>query len=76
MSSCDLPLQGKTVVVTRAQEQQGEAHQLLKDQGARVLDLPALVIGPPKQWAALDHALKELDDFDWLVFFVVFEMIC
>ena len=64
----DLPLKGKTVVLTRAQEQQGEAHVLFESKGARVLDLPALVIGPPKEWAALDNALADLENFDWIVF--------
>mgnify|MGYP003955582025 CR=1 FL=1 len=61
-------LEGKTVVITRAQEQQSEAHNLFQSSGARILDLPALVIGPPDQWGPLDDALKELDNFHWIVF--------
>ena len=60
-------LENRTVVVTRAAEQQGEARRLLEAQGARVLDLPALVIGSPDDWGPLDDALEELDDFHWLV---------
>ena len=60
-------LQNRTVVVTRAAEQQGEARRLLESEGARVLDLPALVIGPPDDWGPLDDALEELEDFHWLV---------
>ena len=60
-------LENRTVVVTRAAEQQGEARRLLEAQGAQVLDLPALVIGPPDDWGPLDDALEELDDFHWLV---------
>lgn len=60
-------LENRTVVVTRAAEQQGEARRLLEAQGARVMDLPALVIGPPDDWGPLDDALEELDDFHWLV---------
>ena len=62
------PLQGCTVVVTRAAEQQGEARQLLEAAGAQVLDLPALVIGPPDDWAPLDDALADLESFHWIVF--------
>ena len=62
------PLQGCTVVVTRAAEQQGEARQLLEAAGAQVLDLPALVIGPPDDWGPLDDALADLDNFHWIVF--------
>lgn len=61
------PLQNRTVVVTRAADQQGEARRLLETQGAQVLDLPALVIGPPDDWGPLDDALAELEDFHWLV---------
>ena len=62
------PLKSRTVIVTRAAEQQGAARQLLEQRGAKVLDLPALVIGPPDQWGPLDDALEELDSFHWLVF--------
>ena len=62
------PLINRTVVVTRAANQQGEARSLLEAEGARVLDLPALVIGPPDDWGPLDDALDELEDFHWLVF--------
>lgn len=64
----NLPLHGHTVVMTRASDQQGEARQLLEACGARVLDLPALEIGPPDQWGPLDDALAELEHFHWLVF--------
>ena len=67
-SNSNLPLSGKTIVFTRAQEQQGEVHDLLQGQGAKVLDMPALVIGPPDEWNALDNALLEIDSFDWIVF--------
>ena len=68
MPISDLPLYQKTIVLTRALEQQGEAHDLFKFKGARVLDLPALVIGPPTQWDDLDNALEVLDTFHWIVF--------
>ena len=61
-------LENRTVVVTRAADQQGAARELLEQQGASVLDLPALVIGPPDHWGPLDNALEDLDSFDWLVF--------
>ena len=63
-----LPLTGKTVVLTRSQYQQAEARALFENQGARVLDLPALVIGPPDEWAPLDDALQDLENFHWVIF--------
>ncbi len=61
-------LKGKTIVITRAQEQQGEAHALFSSEGAKILDLPALVIGPPDEWGELDDALEELEHFHWIIF--------
>ena len=62
------PLQSRTVVVTRAADQLGAARQLLEQRGATVLELPALVIGPPDHWGPLDDALEDLESFHWLVF--------
>ena len=62
-----LPLTGHTVVVTRAREQQSEGRRLLESLGARVLDLPALEIGPPDSWNPLDDALDDLENFHWLI---------
>jgi len=61
------PLAGHTIAVTRAEQQLGEARRLFEAAGARVLDLPALVIGPPDSWGPLDDALDDLEDFHWLV---------
>ncbi|AAP99180.1 MULTISPECIES: uroporphyrinogen-III synthase [Prochlorococcus] len=64
----NLPLSGKTVVLTRSQDQQAEARILFEEQGAKVLDMPALVIGPPDDWTLLDKALLDLNNFDWIIF--------
>ncbi|WP_216904912.1 uroporphyrinogen-III synthase [Synechococcus sp. CCY 9618] len=61
-------LAGRTVVVTRAETQLGEARRLFERAGAGVIDLPALVIGPPDLWGPLDDALAELDQFHWIIF--------
>ena len=63
-----LPLSGRTVAVTRAETQLGEARRLFEGAGATVLDLPALVVGPPDDWRPLDDALGELEEFHWIVF--------
>ncbi len=64
----NLPLHGKTVVLTRSQDQQSQARVLFEKFGARVLDLPALVIGPPSEWTSLDNALLDLKNFNWIIF--------
>ena len=62
------PLAGRCIAVTRAEAQAGEARQLLEQQGASVIDLPALVVTPPSDWGPLDDALADLETFHWLVF--------
>ncbi len=61
------PLFGQTVLVTRSAEQSGQFSELLTAQGARVVEMPTLTIGPPSSWQALDQALAELPRFQWLV---------
>ena len=63
-----LTLSGRCIGVTRAEAQAGAARQLFERAGASVVDLPALVIGPPDTWGPLDDALDELEHFHWLIF--------
>ena len=62
------PLTGRTIAVTRAEQQAGEARRRLEQLGAAVVDIPALVIGPPDDWGPLDEALADLESFHWIVF--------
>jgi uroporphyrinogen III methyltransferase/synthase len=61
------PLAGKTVLVTRSEGQSPALRELLQAQGARVLEMPALVIQPPSSWDPLDAAIANLEKFDWLL---------
>lgn len=60
-------LAGKTVLVTRSAGQSSQFGELLQQQGAKVIEMPALVIGPPSSWEQLDQAIANLSDFDWLI---------
>jgi uroporphyrinogen-III synthase len=62
------PLHGCTIAVTRAERQLGAARRLFEQAGAQVVDLPALVVGPPEDWGPLDEALRDLEQFHWLLF--------
>ncbi|HET7343469.1 MAG TPA: uroporphyrinogen-III synthase [Methylomirabilota bacterium] len=64
----DRPLEGRTIVVTRAAAQAQRFTQLLEAAGARVLEAPAIVIGPPASWEPLDAALDSLERFTWAIF--------
>jgi uroporphyrinogen III methyltransferase / synthase len=62
------PLEGRTIVITRARAQAQRFAQLLEAAGARVLQAPTIVIEPPASWDLLDAALGALESFTWVVF--------
>jgi uroporphyrinogen III methyltransferase / synthase len=62
------PLEGRTIVITRARAQAQRFAQLLEAAGARVLQAPTIIIEPPASWELLDAALGALDSFTWVVF--------
>ena len=62
------PLFKKNIVVTRPREQAGAFSSLLQAQGARVIEYPTIEIAPPKSYKVLDKAIKNLRDYDWVVF--------
>ncbi|NET39589.1 MAG: uroporphyrinogen-III synthase, partial [Cyanothece sp. SIO1E1] len=61
------PLANKTVLVTRSVGQSSQFTRYLQAQGAQVIEMPALEIGPPTSWQALDQAIAQLASFDWLI---------
>lgn len=64
----EFPLLGKTVVVTRARAQSAEITNRLEAYGATVIHCATIELAPPSSWAALDSAIENLADYDWLVF--------
>jgi uroporphyrinogen-III synthase len=62
------PLRGKRIVVTRAAEQAGELVRALEDVGAEVLLLPLVQFVEAENTESLDAALRDLNNFDWLIF--------
>lgn len=62
------PLEGWTVVVTRAEGPGGRLGSAFTAAGARVLRIPTVEIGPPRDPAPLARALRRLADYDWIVF--------
>ncbi|MFP4053054.1 MAG: uroporphyrinogen-III C-methyltransferase [Phycisphaerae bacterium] len=63
-----LPLTGRTVLVTRSTEQATVMTVMLQQAGARVIEAPAIRIEPPAEWDEVDEALCNLDRYDWMVF--------
>ena len=62
------PLFGRTVIVTRAREQASEFSLLLREQGARVIELPAIRIVPGPNPQSVKEAIRHLAEYDWIVF--------
>jgi len=61
------PLAGKRIVVTRAQKQADGLSSLLHQFGAEVIEAPVIEIHPPDSYAALDAALNNILQYDWLI---------
>src|ERR1044072_8093369 len=61
------PLEGRTVMITRAREQAVEFAAELEAYGARVVACPTIEIVPPTSYAQLDEAIENLFGYDWLV---------
>ncbi len=66
-TSIALPLAGKRIVITRAQNQASGFHDGLAQLGAVVIDLPTIEIKDPDSWRPLDSAIACLEQFDFLI---------
>ena len=62
------PLFGKTFVVTRARAQASALTEKLEMEGAKVMEVPAIRITDPDDFAPLDAAQKKLAAYDWVIF--------
>ena len=63
-----LPLFGRKIVVTRAQEQAGELSDRLRALGADPIELPVISLESPADPGPLDRAIEHLGSYDWLIF--------
>jgi uroporphyrinogen-III synthase len=62
-----LPLAGRRVLVTRAAGQASKLSEALRALGAIPVEVPVIEIRPPHSYEALDHALKRMEQYDWLI---------
>ncbi|HAR50169.1 MAG TPA: uroporphyrinogen-III C-methyltransferase [Smithella sp.] len=62
------PLFGKGVVITRPEKQADDLAKLLIKEGANPIHFPTIKIVPPPNWRELDATIKNLEDYDWLIF--------
>jgi len=61
------PLRGVRVLVGRARHQAGALSGELRKLGAQVIEIPFIEIRRPRSFKPLDHALKNLAAYDWLI---------
>lgn len=66
-SAASKPLSGQRVLITRARKQAGALATALRGLGATVLEIPVIEIRPPQSFRALDRALREVGDYQWLI---------
>ena len=62
-----LALAGRRILVTRAAHQSSKLSEGLRALGAVPVEVPVIEIGPPESFEPLDHALRHLDQYDWLI---------
>jgi uroporphyrinogen III methyltransferase / synthase len=62
------PLLGQRIVVTFPREISGEFVRQMNENGAEVLEIPAMKHLAPADSSPLQEALRRLKDFDWLLF--------
>jgi len=68
MSSENLLLADRRVLVTRTKTGASELSEYLRRAGASVQSVPTIEIVPPDSYAPLDHALAKLSSFEWVIF--------
>ncbi|MEC7641422.1 MAG: uroporphyrinogen-III synthase [Nitrospinota bacterium] len=64
----NLPLFGKTIVVTRSEDQSKTFTNLLLERGAEPFSFPVIQTVAPADWGPMDEALGRLHEYDGLIF--------
>lgn len=64
----ELPLKGKTIVITRTVEQSKESAENLSNLGANVIVFPTLEVIPPESWNEFDEIISKPHKIDFIVF--------
>lgn len=63
-----LPLRGKTVIVTRPRERSGTLSERLRSLGANVVEFPCIETIPLLSCPEMEEAVDNIGDYEWLVF--------
>ena len=66
-TNSNLPLVGWRVLVSRAREQAGSLSELLRAEGAEVMEIPFIEVRPPRSYKCMDDALRLITEYEWLI---------
>ena len=62
------PLFGKRIVVTRSREQASVLSEAIEALGGEPWEFPTIKIEEPEDYAAMDEAIENIAQFNWLIF--------
>jgi len=62
------PLFGKRIIITRARAQASGLVSMLTRLGAQCIEIPTIQIVPPRDLNPLKESIKNINNYDWLVF--------
>jgi uroporphyrinogen III methyltransferase/synthase len=68
MPDPEQPLADRRILVPPARPEMNPLGRMLERKGAEVLEFPLLTPAPPAGFDAMDRAVRQLRDFDWIVF--------
>ena len=74
LQAADIPsdslnvLKGKRILVTRARSQALSLAQRIESLGGEVVEFPTIEVKPPTSYEPLDEAIKQIANYDWLIF--------
>lgn len=61
------PLFGQRILVTRTRQQASQLSVGLEALGAEVMEAPTIQIVPPRDWADVDKAIRDVGKQDWMI---------
>ena len=62
------PLFGKRILVTRSRTQASVLSEMLAEEGAEPVEIPAIEFSPVDDYSDLDQAIRSLDTYRWVIF--------
>jgi len=68
MPTVEFPLYQKNIIITRSKDKISDVKKLFIRKGAQIFDFPAIYAGYPDDLNPLDEALREINDFHWIIF--------